>query len=53
MKSFCTRLGISQGFFTPITPQQNGVVERKNIFCKVEFNQPLCWLYFMPNLLVI
>ena len=21
--------------------------------CKVEFNQPSCWLYFMPNLLVI
>ena len=20
--------------------------------CKVEFNQPYCWLYFMPNLLV-
>ena len=21
--------------------------------CKVEFNQPFYWLYFMPNLLVI
>ena len=21
--------------------------------CKVEFNQPFCWLYFVPNLLVI
>ena len=21
--------------------------------CKVEFNQPFCWLYSMPNLLVI
>ena len=21
--------------------------------CKVEFNQPSCWLYSMPNLLVI
>ena len=21
--------------------------------CKVEFNQPFCWLYFIPNLLVI
>ena len=20
--------------------------------CKVEFNQPLCWLYFVPNLLI-
>ena len=20
--------------------------------CKVEFNQPSCWLYFVPNLLV-
>ena len=20
--------------------------------CKVEFNQPSCWIYFMPNLLV-
>ena len=30
MKLFCTRSGISQEFFTPITPQQNGVVERKN-----------------------
>ena len=31
MESFCTRLGISQEFFTPITAQQNGVVERKNM----------------------
>ena len=30
MESFCTRSGISQEFFTPITSQQNGVVERKN-----------------------
>ena len=30
MKSFCTRLGISQEFSIPITPQRNGVVERKN-----------------------
>ena len=30
MESFCTRSGISQEFFAPITPQQNGVVERKN-----------------------
>ena len=30
MRLFCTRSGISQEFFTPITPQQNGVVERKN-----------------------
>ena len=22
-------------------------------FCKVEFNQPSCWFYFVPNLLVI
>ena len=22
-------------------------------FCKVEFNQPFCWLYSVPNLLVI
>ena len=29
MESFCTRSGISQEFSTPITPQQNGVVERK------------------------
>ena len=21
--------------------------------CKIEFNQPFCWLYSMPNLLVI
>ena len=21
-------------------------------FCKVEFNQPSCWLYFVPNLVV-
>ena len=27
---FCTRSGISKEFFSPITPQQNGVVERKN-----------------------
>ena len=30
MESFGTRSGISQEFYTPITPQQNGVVERKN-----------------------
>ena len=24
----------------------------KENFCKVEFNQPSCWLYFVPNLLV-
>ena len=30
IESFCTKSGISQVFFTPITPQQNGVVERKN-----------------------
>ena len=30
MESFCTRSGISQEFSTLITPQQNGVVERKN-----------------------
>ena len=30
MESFCTRSGISQEFFAFITPQQNGVVERKN-----------------------
>ena len=27
---FCTRSGMSQEFSTPITPQQNGVVKRKN-----------------------
>ena len=30
IESFYTRLGISQEFSAPITPQQNGVVERKN-----------------------
>ena len=30
MESFCTRSGISREFIAPITPQQNGVVERKN-----------------------
>ena len=30
MESFCTRSGISQEFSPPISPQQNGVVERKN-----------------------
>ena len=30
MESFCIRSGISQEFSAPITPQQNGVVERKN-----------------------
>ena len=30
MESFCTTSGISQEFSAPITPQQNGVVERKN-----------------------
>ena len=31
MESFCTRSGISQDFSASITPQQNGVVERKNM----------------------
>ena len=31
MALFCTRSGISQEFSAPITPQQNGVVERKNM----------------------
>ena len=31
MEYFYTRSGISQEFSAPITPQQNGVVERKNI----------------------
>ena len=30
MEFFCTRSGISQEFSGPITPQQNGLVERKN-----------------------
>ena len=30
MESFSTRSGISQEFSVPITPQRNGVVERKN-----------------------
>ena len=30
MEFFCTKSGISQEFFAPITPQQNGVVKRKN-----------------------
>ena len=30
MESFYIRSDISQEFSTPITPQQNGVVERKN-----------------------
>ena len=30
MESFCTKSDISQEFSAPITPQQNGVVERKN-----------------------
>ena len=30
MESFCTRLGIFQEFSASITPQHNGVVERKN-----------------------
>ena len=30
MESFSQRLGISQEFSAPITPQQNGVVERRN-----------------------
>ena len=31
IESFCTRSGISQEFSAPITPQQNDVVERKNM----------------------
>ena len=30
MEYFCTRSGISQEFSASLTPQQNGVVERKN-----------------------
>ena len=30
MESFCMKSGISQEFSASITPQQNGVVERKN-----------------------
>ena len=30
MESFCAKSSISQEFSAPITPQQNGVVERKN-----------------------
>ena len=30
METFCTKADISQEFSAPITPQQNGVVERKN-----------------------
>ena len=30
MESFCTRSGVSQEFSALITPQQNGIVERKN-----------------------
>ena len=28
----------------------HGIAKRGD--CKVEFNQPSCWLYFVPNLLV-
>ena len=31
MESLCMRSGISQEFSAPITPQQNGVVERKSM----------------------
>ncbi|GJV67593.1 retrovirus-related pol polyprotein from transposon TNT 1-94 [Tanacetum coccineum] len=31
LKSFCDENGISQNFTSPYTPEQNGVVERKNI----------------------
>ena len=30
MREFCKSKGISQTFSAPRTPQQNGVVERKN-----------------------
>ena len=30
LESFCTSARIAQEFSAPITPQQNGVVERKN-----------------------
>ncbi|MFQ1046227.1 DDE-type integrase/transposase/recombinase, partial [Acinetobacter sp. NIOH-H-8] len=30
MKEFCKERGLNQEFFAPGTPQQNGVVERKN-----------------------
>ncbi|GKB86703.1 retrovirus-related pol polyprotein from transposon TNT 1-94, partial [Tanacetum coccineum] len=30
LKSFCDEKGISQNFFSPYTPEQNGVAERRN-----------------------
>ena len=30
-KNFCSKEGIQRGFIAPHNPQQNGVVERKNI----------------------
>ena len=38
------------------TPKSRVVLAEMNKLlieqCKVEFNQPSCWLYFVPNLLV-
>ena len=48
MESFYTRLGISQEFSTPITPQQNGVVERKNRVIQ-EKAKAMLWKGRKPN----
>ena len=44
MESFYTRSSISQELSTPITPQQNGVVERKNRVIR-RWLEPCCTIW--------
>ena len=43
--------GHSQG--GPQFDNENQPPPVQNQGCKVEFNQPFCWLYSVPNLLII
>ena len=36
----------------PSVEEEHREAELQNSHCKVEFNQPSYWLYFVPNLLV-
>ena len=48
-----SKYNISATFnISDLSPFDVGDDSRMNPFCKVEFNQPSCWLYSVPNLLV-
>ena len=50
-KTFCNENGISHTFFSPRTPQQNGVVERKNRTL-VEMARTILHEYNLPFILL-